>query len=147
MVLFPECINCPLEQNGRLHWTLRINPPESRRSFVASPLLPLRSLTSLLPTSSSVLSFIHPYTRTILYLLFPRLVVNLLPVLCLISLVIFTYLFMIKSRTEKLVAVPGNLSAPLSNENSSQLSLPDSKPSKNNAGFVAALKDQMPSSQ
>jgi len=86
--------------------------------------------------------------RTLLHLLFPLLVVNLLPMLCLASLVTFVYLFMIGQwQTKKSAAVPHNLLALLSNENPPQPSLPDSKPSQSNVIFVPALEDPTPSSQ
>jgi len=50
-------------------------------------------------------------------------------------------------QTTKLVAVPHDLSALLSNENPSQPSLPDSKPSQSNVKLVTALEDLISLSQ
>ena len=87
-------------------------------------------------------------TRTLLSrLLFPLLIVNLPPMLCHVSLVIFRYLFIINRRTEKLIAVPHNLSTSLSNNNPSQVSLPDSKPCQSNAESITTPKDRTSLSQ
>ena len=87
-------------------------------------------------------------THTLLHLLFPLLVVNVFSMLCLVSLVTFVYLFMIRQRqTKKSVAVPRNLPALLSNENPSQLSLLNSEPSQSNVILVPALEDPTSSRQ
>jgi len=75
--------------------------------------------------------------HTLLYLLFPLLVVDLTLILCLVSLVIFVHLSTIKQRrTEKLVAVPCNISELLSIK-----MLPGSKASQSNIRFATTLKD------
>ena len=150
MMPFPACINLPLGPNHSIDGCVQFlkSIPPSCRSHVPFSCLSLRSLISLLFFVFKEYPLFYSPLRIhiILYFSFPLLIVDLPPILRPPGrLVIFAHLSTIKQRqTEKSVALPHSLSPLLSNENSSQPSRPDNKPSESNVAFVTALRDPTP---